>query len=649
MNRSTFIALFILFFISITLFSCKKDVQHTKKVKTSDYPIQAVPFHKVKVNGGFWLPFLERNHHLTIRHNWHQCKKTGRINNFYVAAGIKRGQYSGHHTSADSDVFKTIDGMARSLALFPDSALEKRIDEFAEIIDKAQEKDGYLFTPRTISPKNPPEQAGPKRWAYLTDSHELYNVGHLYEAAISYFEASGKTNLLDIALKNADYLCETFGQGKRNDIPGHQEIEIGLVKLYRYTGQEKYLNLAKFFLEQRGNHNEGRSLYTYTNDPAQVQDHLPVVKQTEARGHAVRLGYQAVAMADLAVLTDDTAYMNTLLQLWDDVVTRKMYLTGGMGSKKEGESFGAPYYLPNKEAYAETCAGISNMLWQYRMFRAHGDAKYLDVMERVIYNGILASPNLSSNTFFYVNPLASDGNYKRKPWYGVPCCPTNIGRTIPSLQGYAFARKGDNIYVNFFMDCETKVDLPSKNKVELQQKTDYPYNGNIFFTINPDFEEEFELRLRIPGWVKGQPVPGDLYYYLSDEPANCFILINKQIAEIQIEKGFANIRRMWKKGDVVELKLPMNIRRVLSNSKIEDNEGKVALERGPLVFCAEDVDNKSGGSNPSISDFEKLHYNFDNELMDGTPTIKGKNITAIPYYKWANRGNTGMAVWVKRH
>jgi uncharacterized protein len=614
--------------------------------KKETFPINSVPYNKVKVTGGFWLQMLQRNDKITIHHNWNKCDETGRIANFYIASKKKEGAYSEHHTSADSDVFKTIDGIARSLAQYPDTAWEHQLDDFVAVLAQAQENDGYLYTPRTIDSSNPPKQAGQNRWDYLVDSHELYNVGHLYEAAISYYESTGKTNLLDVALKNADFLCETFGSNKKHDIPGHQEIEIGLVKLYNYSGKQKYLDLAKFFLQERGMHDNNRPIYTYNDDSALVQDHLPIIAQTEARGHAVRFGYQAAAMVDVAMLTHDTTYLNTLNLMWNDVVGRKMYLTGGIGSRQNGESFEAPYYLPNKNAYAETCAGIANMLWQYRMFLVHGDSKYLDVMERVIYNGILSSPNVGGDEFFYVNPLSSSNGYKRKPWYGVPCCPTNIGRTIPSISGYAFAQSGDNIYVNFFMDCKTQLQLSAKNSVSLVQQTKYPYEGKVTITINPEKNSEFELRIRIPGWAMGKPVPTDLYRYLNDEPLEFSILVNNKPVSQKMEKGFAVIKKRWKKGDAITLNIAMPIRRVLSNPKVEGNLNKVALERGPLLFCFEDVDNKTNFEKLTLSNKLTLDYQFDNQLMGGTPVIKGDSIMAIPYFKWANRGGKAMDVWI---
>jgi DUF1680 family protein len=611
-----------------------------------DYPVQPVPFTEVKISDEFWAPRVETNRKVTVPYDFVKCEQTGRIANFDVAAGNVEGKFRGNFGFNDSDVFKVVEGASYSLALYPDAELDKYVDELVGKIAAAQTDDGYIYTANTIG-----EYAdeiycclSEERWSDLKSGHELYNVGHMYEAAVAHFEATGKRSFLDVAIKNADLLCEVFGPGKNMGVPGHQEIEIGLVKLYRATGDQKYLNLAKFFLDERGNA-EGHELFGAYN-----QDHKPVVEQSEAVGHAVRAGYMYSGMADVAAITGDGDYVKAIERIWENVVSKKQHITGGVGARHQGESFGDAYELPNKTAYNETCAAIANAMWNHRMFLLSADAKYIDVLERVLYNGFLSGISLSGDKFFYPNPLASDSKYKfnqrslgRKEWFDCSCCPTNVVRFMPSLAGYVYA-----------------------HKVRLAQTTRYPWDGNIKISVEPERKAEFTVCVRIPGWVRNEPMPSDLYRYAEKSAEKVQLKINGEGVVPDIEKGFARINREWRKGDVIELSLPMPIRRVVSHNKVEVNKGRVALERGPTVYCAEGVDNGGQVFNIVLPDDVKLESEYRKDMLGGVAVISGKalglyvsaegksvesreqDFLAIPYYAWSHRGTGEMLVWLAR-
>jgi uncharacterized protein len=475
-----------------------------------DYPIKPVSFTDVTFNDNFWKARLETNRTSTIPANFKKCEETGRIDNFSKAAGLMEGPHVGIFFN-DSDVFKVMEGAAYSLSVHPDPELDAYLDDLIAKIAAAQEEDGYLYTARTIDPSAvKADREGLERWSNLKMSHELYNVGHMYEAAVAHYLATGKRNFLEVALKNADFVDSVFGVDKKRDIPGHQEIEMGLVKLYRVTGEERYLKLAKFFLDERG-HYHGREAYNLFDIVGYSQDHLPVTEQKEVVGHAVRAVYMYAGMADVAALTGDQAYIKALDALWTDLVFRKMYLTGGIGSSHHGESFGKAYDLPNATAYNETCAAIADIFWNQRMFLLHGDAKYHDIIERTLYNGFLSGVSLSGDTFFYANPLASDGQWKfnvnvaatRSPWFDCSCCPPNIARLLSSLPGYIYAHTNNTIYVNQFVAGNATIEL-EKVKVDLQQECNYPWDGNIKITVNPETATSFTLAVRIPGWARNQ-------------------------------------------------------------------------------------------------------------------------------------------------
>jgi DUF1680 family protein len=625
----------------------------------SGYPINAVPSTNVKLTDGFWEKRIETNRTVTIPFGFKKCEEEGRIRNFDRAAGVLGGKYEGKMPFDDSDVYKIIEGASYSLAVHPDEKLDKYLDEVIAKISAAQEKDGYLCTWKTIDAHTTPAwwvKPGP-RWHNLGSSHELYNMGHLYEAAYAHYKATGKTNLLNVALKNADLICETFGPGKKLDVPGHQIIETGLVKLYLATGRKKYLDLAKFFLDQRGNA-QGHKLYgSYS------QDHKLVVEQDEAVGHAVRAVYMYAAMADIAAIMNDTAYLNAVEKIWENVVSKKIYITGGIGARHQGEAFGDDYELPNLTGYNETCAAIGNIYWNYRMFLLSGDAKYIDVLERVLYNGMISGVSLEGNRFFYPNPLESDGKYAfnmgaltRKPWFDCSCCPSNVMRFIPSVPGYIYAYRDDSLYVNLFIAGSARVKM-NKTDVEINQVTDYPWDGKVIVKIDPETSGRFAVNLRIPGWASGKPVPSDLYRYLKDNQQQVKLKLNGEPISVNMNKGFAVIEREWSRGDVVELDLPMPVRKVVANEKVKDDLNKVALTRGPIVYCAEWVDNDNKVLDLVIPDDTKFQSEYRKDFLDGLTVItarvldksgKERKLTAIPYYAWLHRGPGEMTVWMPR-
>lgn len=632
-----------------------------KKIKTLDYPVRPVPFTDVQFTDNFWMPRMEINRRVTIPYAFQQCEETGRIKNFELAGGRGEGGFCSRYPFDDSDVYKIIEGASYSLKVYPDPELDKYLDDLIAKIASAQEGDGYLYTARTIFP-NPPKVIWvdtEQRWANMYLGHELYNVGHMYEAAVAHYQATGKRTFLDLALKNAELIDSVFGLGKKIGVPGHQEIEIGLVKLYRLTGEKKYLNLAKFFLDERGRPH-GRELHGEYS-----QDHKPVIEQSEPVGHAVRAAYMYSGMADIAAFTGDEDYRKALDRLWENVVFKKMYITGGIGSRSGGESFGDDYELPNATAYCETCAAIANAFWNHRMFLLTGRAKYLDVLERVLYNGILSGLGFSGKLFFYSNPLESYGQHNRSPWFTCACCPSNVSRFIPSIPGYVYATKGNDLYVNLFVEGKAQVRMKSQT-VSIHQETGYPWEGVVRIKIEPEKARGFTVHVRIPGWAKNQPVPSNLYRYLNTLDEDVSLKVNGEDAAFKLEKDFAFIHRNWRKGDVIELSLPMRVRRVLSHESVKENKKKVALERGPLVYCAEWPDNHGFISNLILADDDALSVERREDLLSGMNIITGKvtalkmaedgktkkrvkqDFTVVPYYVWAHRGQGEMAVWLAR-
>lgn len=636
-----------------------------QKPAIHDYPYSEVQFTRVHLNDSFWRPRIDSVIRVTIPYAFRKCEETGRVDNFAFAAGLKEGEFCTVFPFDDSDLYKIIEGASYALMVQPDSALDHYLDSLIWLIGKAQEPDGYLYTTRTIG-KNVHPWAGKARWENERDnSHELYNMGHLYEAAAAHYYATGKKNLLDIALKNAELLCRTFGPGKREVAPGHQIVETGLVKLYRITHDTRYLSLAKFFLDARGKHQ-----YEKVNHPNQFQDgrywqdHKPVILQDEAVGHAVRAMYMYSGMTDIAALSGDKEYLNAIGKLWNNVVTKKTYLTGGVGSSSYGEAFGANYELPNKTAYNETCAAIASCMWNFRMFLLYGDAKYIDVLERTLYNGVLSGLSLSGDRFFYPNPLEVDKNgQERKTWFDCSCCPTNLTRFIPSVPGYMYAFRKDTLFINLFAGNEVSFQ-PEKNKIiHIKQQTAYPWDGHVLITLVEVPREKWTFKLRIPGWVRGQVLPGDLYSYVnhSEKPVN--ITVNGQTLPNTEKNGYAVLTRKWKNGDTIEMILPMQPLLVKANNKVEDDKNKIAVEYGPVVYCAEFCDNDGEISTIVLPDTASFKAVYQPGLLGGITMLKGKALrmvktddnkltqkeiplSLIPYYARSHRGRGEMSVWL---
>jgi DUF1680 family protein len=623
-----------------------------------DYPVQPVPFTAVHFNDAFWLPRIEVNRTVTIPFAFEKCEESKRVYHFERAAAVLRGETLEDKSPPgypfdDTDVYKVIEGAAYTLSVKPDPKLEAYLDGLIAKIAAAQEKDGYLYTTRTIDPSNPHRWAGKERWTReKVDSHELYNLGHLYEAAVAHYQATGKRTLLDVALRTAELLDRTFGPGKQSIWPGHQITEMGLVKLYRVTGDPRYLALAKFLLDERGPGDAEGAGRKYN------QSHQKVVEQSEAVGHAVRATYMYSGMADVAALTGEQDYVNAMDRIWGNVVGRKLYLTGGIGSTSSGEAFGIDYELPNLSAYNETCAAIGNDYWNHRLFLLHADARYVDVLERTLYNGLLSGVSLDGKSFFYPNPLESAGQHERSPWFGVACCPGNMTRFLASVPGYVYAKQGDTLYVNLFVASTADVEMDGRRKVKLVQETRYPWDGAVRITVSPDREGRFAVNVRVPGWARGEAVPSDLYRFADASDEKVTLRVNGQGVPLTLEKGYARIDRPWKTGDAIELSLPMPVRRVAAHPSVDADQGRVALQRGPLVYAAEWPDNGGGRvRNLLLSDDAPLSTAFRPDLLNGVQVVTGRAaegkvtrqeqaFTAIPYYAWANRGPGEMLVWI---
>lgn len=642
----------------LSLIACKNEPPK------ADYLIQGVPFNEVKISDQFWLPKIETNRTVTIPASFAKCEEMGRMDNFLIAGGKMEGPVKGKMPFDDSDVYKIIEGAAYSMTVIPDPKLDVYVDSIINIIKTGQEADGYLTTYKTIDTTYSPAQWCPAagKWKNESCSHELYNSGHLFEAAAAHYRATGKTNLLDIATKNADLLLKVFADGKNPGVPGHQIVETGLIKLYQVTHKEDYLKLARHFLDFRGDSTK-RTLWGPYN-----QDHKPVIEQDEAVGHAVRAPYMYAGMTDIAALYKDEAYTKAVDRIWDNIVYKKLYLTGGIGALHEGEAFGKNYELPNLTAYNETCAAIANVYWNYRMFLLHGDSKYIDVLERSLYNGVISGVGMDGKSFFYPNPLECDLHYKfnsggsltREPWFDCSCCPTNLCRFMPSVPGYIYAQTKNSLYVNLFVTSASNIQLDQTNPVAISQETQYPWAGKVTITLSPEKPSPFTLNLRIPGWAKDQVTPGDLYSFVSPETDSITIQVNGQAIDYTTEKGYALINREWKKGDIVSYSIPMSIRRVQANEKVTDDLGKVALERGPMVYCLEGVDNVPEMMKLTLPDASILGATFTPEKLGGVVTISGdalltegvktqnKTLTAIPYFAWNNRGASEMKVWILR-
>ena len=624
-----------------------------------NYPVRPVPFTSVKMTDNFWAPRIKKNHEVTIPIAFGYCESTGRVKNFEIAGGLDTGAFQTIFPFDDSDVTKIIEGASYSLQTFPDPELEAYVDTLIYKIGLAQEADGYLYTNRTIAEKGYGklhEWAGEKRWE--TDnilSHELYNLGHMYEAGVAYYQATGKRSLLDISIRSANLVDHDMGWDAFVTYPGHQVIEIGLVKLYRVTGERKYLDLAKFFLDARGTRPDGEEY---------SQSHKKVVDQTEAVGHSVRATYMYSGMADVAAILKDEAYLNAITKIWEDLVYRKMYITGGIGASGGNEGFAEPYNLPNMSAYCETCASIGDIFFNHRMFSMHGEGKYFDVLEKTLYNGALSGVNLAGDRFFYPNPLESSGQHERSPWFGCACCPSNVCRFIPAIPGYIYSVTDNDLFVNLFASNDAEIRF-GKHNVIISQETNYPWDGDVMITVNPEKEGKFNLQLRIPGWARNEAIPGALYTFTGNNEEKYVIRVNGEDYNATVTDGYATVLRKWKKGDKVELLLPMPVRTVTADSRVKDDNDKYAVQRGPLMFCAEWPDNPDGHVlNLVVDEKPEFSAEFIPGLLNGTEVIKTKArqaarnpdgslsmgevevITLIPYHLWNNRGKGEMRVWI---
>ena len=628
----------------------------------SGYPISQVPFTSVRLSPeSFWGDRVKAAREVTIPLAFSKCESEGRYENFVKAAHPSEKydvpSFMGFSFD-DTDVYKTIEGASYVLQTFPDKKLEAYIDSILDIVAAAQEPDGYLYTARTINPGKPHQWSGNKRWVEEENlSHELYNLGHMVDAACAHYQATGSTKFLNIAQRYADCVCREVGEGdgKVCVVPGHQIAEMALVRLYVLTGEQRYLDEAKFLLDKRG-YTKIRNSYS--------QSHKPILKQKEAVGHAVRAGYMYAGIADVAAITGDSAYIKTIDAIFNNIVGKKYYITGGVGAKHDGEAFGDNYELPNLTAYNETCAAISMVYLFHRMFLLHGDAKYIDCLERTLYNGVISGMAIDGGSFFYPNPLASCGGYERKAWFGCACCPSNLCRFIPSVPGYIYAVKDNTLYVNLFAANSATLNVEGK-AVEITQTTEYPWNGDITLKINKTQAKHFALKIRIPGWAQNEVVPSDLYAYadsVSPEPYS--LSVNGMSVDAAVKNGYATIERDWKKGDVVTLHLDMRPRFVKSHDKVTANHGRMAVECGPLVYCAEWCDNAfpihgfvlntthlpypsapiniCGTSIPAIK-AEGTSLSFQS---DGTVAASPATATLIPYFSWAHRSPGNMTVWL---
>ena len=578
-------------------------------------PIVPVDFSKVRIDDAFWSPRLESHKDVTLAVCIDQIEnQTGRIRNFENAAK-GQGKHSGIYFD-DSDVYKALEGMAYSLVNNPDPELEAKCDEWIAKFAAAQQPDGYLFTYYTLTGLE-------GRWTDMS-KHEMYCAGHMIEAAVAYYKATGKRTFLDVVIKVADHMMTVFGPGKRHWVPGHEEIELALVKLSEVTGEGKYLDFAQWILEERGH---GYGVWRW--DPSYVQDDKPVREMSSIAGHAVRAMYLYCGMADVAALKREQAYMDALERLWEDVVFKKMYVTGGIGSSAKNEGFTEEYDLPNLEAYCETCASVGMVLWNWRMNQFSGDAKYIDVLERSLYNGALAGISLDGDRFFYVNPLESKGDHHRQAWYGCACCPSQICRFLPSIGNYIYGLSDDALWINLFIGGTADLG----DGVSVTQETDFPWGGNVRISISSKRKYKKSVRVRIPSWCD-----------------DWSIKVNGRDVEPDVVKGYAVLKKGWKDGDIIELSMQEPVRMVQADPRVRQDVGKRAVQRGPLVYCIEETDNKSGFEDLRLSAKTRFDASFDKDLLGGVVKIKAWNgsrtLNYVPYYSWDNREAGRMKVWV---
>lgn len=640
---------------SLLLASCQSPAPAAApEEKAAGYALTPVNIRNVKMEDDFWLPIIRRVQEKTIEYALQKCEEEGRMANFLIAGGELDGPVRGVMPFDDTDVYKIIEGASNSLISAPNPELSRLLDTLIDIIAVGQEPDGYLTTWRTINPAAPPAPwvavVDGVRWESLDASHEMYNAGHLYEAAYTHHLATGKRNFLDIALKNADLMVATFGAApdKIHNVPGHQIIETGLIKLYEATGKTDYLTLARYFLDNRGNPDNHKLYGPYS------QDHLPVTEQQEVVGHAVRAVYMYAAMTDVAVLMEDDAYDAAAHALWDNMVSKKTYLTGGIGALHDGEAFGENYQLPNLTAYNETCAAIGSVYWNQRLHRQTGNVDYLDMIERTLYNGLISGLSLDGTQFFYPNALESDGVYTfnrgsctRQSWFDCSCCPTNVIRFLPAMPGLLYSHDDHTIYVNLYAGSTAEIALKNTS-FTIRQETDYPWSGKVNLLVTPGEAAEATIKFRVPSWARNEPMPGNLYHYLQPDADAPVIRVNGEVMNLVPEEGYFTVTRRWESGDKVELDFPMPVRKVVADEKVADDVGKIALERGPLVYAIEAIDNPGDFDAIRLSETDAFTVEDKPELLDGVHVLKNDQLTAIPYYAWSNRGVGKMKVWLER-
>ncbi|HAQ65415.1 MAG TPA: six-hairpin glycosidase [Bacteroidales bacterium] len=618
---------------------------------------EPVSFTAVHINDGFWAPKIEINRTVSIPSAFHQCEINGRIDNFALAGKAIKGQHKGDFPFDDTDVYKIIEGASYTLAVKYDQQLDKYLDSLITLIAAAQEPDGYLYTCITNKCERLRPWYGKGRWDRI-NSHELYNCGHLYEAAVAHYQATGKRNLLEVAIKNADLIDSVFGPAdSQKKVPsGHPIIEMALVKLWRATGENRYLKLAHFFIEETGKGTDGHQLSPYS------QDHKPIVDQDEAMGHAVRLGYLYSGVTDVASLLEDSALMKASMKVWENVVSKKLYITGGIGSRSQGEGFGDNYELNNMTAYCETCAAISNVYWNYRLFLNEPKSAFYDVLERTLYNGVISGVSLSGDKFFYDNPLESDHTHERAPWFGCACCPGNVTRFMASIPGYVYTSGGSSIMVNLFIGSEARIPV-AHDTVSLTQTTNYPWDGNVTIEIRKDVKSRVNLLVRIPGWVNQEVVPSDLYRFTDNKEQPVEWKLNGKTTKPRVKNGYAFFARQWKEGDKIAIEFPMAARKIKANELVMADRGRIALQRGPLVYCLEDKDNNDSWLfDTFIDENADITAEFDKNLLGGLETLsltgyqlQSKEssqvpekvaLKAIPYFAWNNRGAANMLIWI---
>jgi len=650
MKKTTypFCCTLLLIFLGTTLHASQPQIKQ----------LTQIPFTNVHFTDNFWLPRMEINRTVSIPSAFKQCEINGRFDNFALAGGLIKGEHKGDFPFDDTDPYKIIEGASYSLAVKYDVKLDAYLDSVITLIAAAQEKDGYLTTCVTNNCTRLSGWWGHSHWEKL-NSHELYNSGHLYEAAVAHFQATGKRTLLNVALKNADLVCTIFGpnEGQKHVPSGHPIVEMALVKLYKITQNKKYLETARYFIDEAGRGTNGHKLSPYS------QDHKPILQQDEIVGHAVRAGYLFSGVTDVAALQQDEQLFAAVNRIWENMAGKKLYLTGGIGSRAQGEGFGPNYELNNFNNYCETCASIANVYWNERMFLATGDAKYIDVLERTLYNGVISGVSLSGDKFFYDNPLASDGGNARAPWFGCACCPGNITRFMASVPGYVYAVDKNSAYINLYVAGNSKLKL-ANNEVQLIQKTNYPWNGDVEISVNPAKSGKFTLNLRIPGWAKNKPVPTNLYSYADGLTPQVSILVNGKAATNISTFGYCVVNRNWKSGDKISIHFDMPVRRVQTNEQVNYDKRLLAMERGPIVYGIEGIDQKHPFVfNISIPKNTHIQSHFEKDLLNGVEILDGNctiterdsvsgqlkqsqsTFRAIPYSTWNNRGNSQWVVW----